>query len=412
MAVVLSMNAVSPPPAPACGLEVVRPETGPRRDGFMAWLATHAAELGGEVAARAAADSLGSFELRIADLDNDGAEDYVLTAHVGSGGYLDLYLFRRAGEGWALAQDSPLDQDPMVGANDYDDRASDQRQVLVRFCGRTFLTLLGGTAPNWSREAWMWKGGTFHRVCDADWLAEQRREFQRLFDLAQYDAAHGFLDGVQASCKKEAAPETWLWMQSDLALAAYRVGTYADCLEHVAAAEQSSQFATAGASLRKAVATSARLCRAAKGTIAPVDFAWLRDVKTDPPEQVVLDPRFDRLLTAIVPDAKVDGEALRDLVKQNLYLPETVRVVDRRYVVLAGCRPHDCENKGFAWIDTVGGKSLVAVNGLIASTSLEPGAIPPEVWTGIAEVVGFADEQALTFVGRDGRTREIKAPAR
>src|SRR5713101_2003223 len=194
MAVVLSMNAVSPPPAPACGLEVVRPETGPRRDGFMAWLATHAAELGGEVAARAAADSLGSFELRIADLDNDGAEDYVLTAHVGSGGYLDLYLFRRAGEGWALAQDSPLDQDPMVGANDYDDRASDQRQVLVRFCGRTFLTLLGGTAPNWSREAWMWKGGTFHRVCDADWLAEQRREFQRLFDLAQYDAAHGFLD--------------------------------------------------------------------------------------------------------------------------------------------------------------------------------------------------------------------------
>jgi hypothetical protein len=258
----------------------------------------------------------------------------------------------------------------------------------------------------------MWKGGTFHRVCDADWLAEQRREFQRLFDLAQYDAAHGFLDGVQASCKSEAAPETWLWMQSDLALAAYHVGTYADCLEHVAAAEKSPHLATAGASLRKAVATNARLCRAAKGTIPPVDFAWLRDVKTDPPDQVVLDPRFDRLLTAIVPDAKVDGEALRDLVKQNLYLPETVRVVDRRYVVLAGCRPHDCESKGFAWIDTVGGKGLVAVNGLVASTSLEPGAIPPEVWTGIAEAVGFADEQTLIFVGRDGRTREIKAPPR
>ena len=76
-------------------------------------------------------------------------------------------------------------------------------------------------------------------MCDAAWLSEQRRRFQGLFDRGLYDEAHGFLDGVQESCQDEAAPETWLWMQSDLALASYRMGTFDACLGHVAEAEKS-----------------------------------------------------------------------------------------------------------------------------------------------------------------------------
>jgi hypothetical protein len=404
-------TSTAAPAAAPCRAEVVAAETGDRRQAFVAWLKANAAKTGGEVGDHAAADDLGRFDLRIADIDNDGSDEYVLTAYGGSGGYLDLSVFRRAGAGWTAVAQSPLDE-ALEGVHDYFDPVSNERQVLVRFCGKTYLTLLGGGGPNYAREAWLWEGGKVRLVCDAPWLDEQRRFFQGLFDGKHYDEAHAFLDGVQAVCKREAAPQTWLWMQSDLALAAYRMGTFADCLRHVAAAEKSPHLARASASLRQALRTNAGLCHAAKGTIAPADLAWLLDLKTDPADQVVLDPRFNGLLSAIVPDAKVDGEALRDMVKHNLYLPESVKVIDRRYVVLAGCRPHDCESKGFAWIDTVAGKSLVAVNGLVASMSFEPAAIPAEAWAGIGDAIGLADEQPLTFIGRDGRAKQIQAPPR
>src|SRR5262249_31221502 len=164
--------------------------------------------------------------------------------------------------------------------------------------------------------------------------------------------------------------------------------------------------------LRKALTTNAGLCRAKSGSTPTTDLRWLLDVKTDPAEQVVLDARFNQVLSAIVPDAKVDGEALRDVLKQNLYLPDSIRVVDRRYVMLAGCRPHDCGSKGFAWIDTKDGKSLVAVNGVVASTTLWPEVIPIAAWEAMQDAIGLPDGAPVTFVGRDGKRTQITSPAR
>jgi hypothetical protein len=411
LATLIVAAAALAPPAPAaappeaCHAEAVPPEKGPRRQAFLAWMAANAQALG------EAAEAPESAELRIADVDNDGTDDYVLTRYQGSGGFLDLTVFRRAGDGFALVRESPLD-DPIRGANDYFDPITRARQVLVRFCGRTYVTVLAGSGPNWSRLALAWQGGDVRPVCDAAWIGEQRAQFRRLYDAAHYDAAHGFLDGVEATCGKALDAQTRLWIQSDLALAAYHMGTFADCLEHVAAAETSPALESASAPLRRAVATNAGLCRSAKGTSAAVDLGWLLELERDPSRQVVLDPRFDRLLSAIVPDAKVEGEALRDLLKLNLYLPDPAQVSAHRYVVLSGCRPHDCENKGAAWIDTREKTSVVAVNGVVASTSFAATAIPAPAWRALSEVLGLPDGAEMMFVGGDGRTSEVKAPAR
>ena len=87
-------------------------------------------------------------------------------------------------------------------------------------------------------------------------------------------------------------------------------------------------------------------------------------------------------------------------------------MVDGRYVILSGCRPHDCGSKGFAWIDLATGKSVVAVNGLVASTTLAAADIPPAVWSGIDQTVGLPEQEAVTFIGRGGEKNQITAPAR
>lgn len=412
--VVAAALAAPIPPSP-CRPEVVAPEKGPRREAFFAWLRIPGKDLDPEIASALEKGQAGErLALRIADIDNDGAEDYVLTTYEGSGGYLGLWVFHRTNGGWALVEESPLEND-LAAVHDYFDPLSHAREVLLRFCGKTYLALLGGAGPNYSREAWLWQGGKTRLVCDPPWLAEQRRAFDVLFRHRLYDEAHGFLDDVQATCAKEASPATWLWMQSDLALTAYRMGTFADCLEHVGAAERSPAFAAADATVRGALRTSAGLCRAAldRPVASGSQFSWLLELARAPGRQAVLDPRFNRLLTAIVPDAKIDeGLALRDVLKQNLFLPDDTRVVDGRYVILSGCRPHDCGSKGFAWIDLATGKSVVAVNGLVASTTLAAADIPPAVWSGIDQTVGLPEQEAVTFIGRGGEKNQITAPAR
>jgi hypothetical protein len=380
--------------AAACHAEVIAPVTGPRREEFVRWAAAHVD------------DFEPHSQLRIADIDNDGVDEYVVTSSQGSGGYLGLDVFRPAGDGWRREENLPFG-DELQLAHDYFDPITGQRQVLVRFCGKTYVTLLGGPAPNYSRDAWIWERGKAHPVCDAPWLAEQRREFQRLFDHQLYDEAHGFLAGLEATCRAQAAPATWLWMESDLALAAYHAGTYAECLGHIAAARGSTRFSGASEELRRALDTNERLCRAAPPP--RLDAAWLvalagKDV------QFVLDRRFDALLSAIVPEATFEGQRLRDVLKQNIFLPGPVQFQEGRYLVVSGCRPHDCGDKGFIWIDLQANKAIVAVPGVIASKAYAAAAIPGEAWRALADIIPFADDKPATFIDRNGRSETVAIP--
>ncbi len=392
-------SAAGAAPTAHCTLEAVAPVKGKKDEAIGRWLEEKAEDLEpGET-------DLRLFKRYLVDLDGDGKDDLVFVGSQGSGGYLDLHVFHPTKDGWEEAL-SPLDDQSLAAATDYFDPTTGTRQPLVRFCGKVYLTTLDGRSPNWSRAAWSWDGKIAHRVCDAAWMDEQRRAFRKLFDAGHYDEAHGFLDGAQESCRSAMSPTTWLWMQSDLALTAHRMGTEADCLEHIRAAKEGPEFAQASPAVQKALETNAELCRTGGSAKSPPDFRWLLELESDSPKQFVLDDRFDRVLTAIVPDVKIAGEALRDTLKNQLFLPDAVKVTDHRYVTLTGCRPHDCGSKGLAWIDTESGKSAIAVNGMIASTTLAPGDLTRELREQMAAAVPGLDGNDTVFVGKDGK--EVK----
>jgi hypothetical protein len=407
MAVVAGPSVLAPKPR-ECAYEVVRPDEGERRTAFVAWLRAHAALLGGEATLL---DEPGpAFDVLIADVDNDGRDEYVLVSRHGSGLFLSMRVFRPADHGWTPVATTPLDA-ALEGAREYRGPRLDSSHLLVRFCGRTYVNLLGGQVPNYFPDSWVWDRAGGRRACDARWLAHHRREFQSFFDAGRYDEAHVLLDGLQATCAADAEPAVWLSMQGDLASTAYRMKSYKDCLTHVAAAEGRAAFASAGAGLKKAIAATAALCEAAREKGVPgdpaYDFGWLP--KVAPRTQVVFDPRFDGLLSAIVPEAALpDGQPLRDALKLSLWLAEAPALVDGRYLFLAGCEPHRCGTRGFVWIDAERRQAILAAGDTLGSTTVTADRIPPAFWKQAALAPGVR----LRYVQPDGKAVDIEAPAR
>lgn len=400
--------------ASPCTHEVIRPEKSVRTRAFLEWLKAHAEETLDQFAFRLEGPSVPNLDVYIADVDNDGADEYVFPLHEGSGGYLYLWVFRRAGTGWSLAKDVPF-ADRIEGAHDYSGPLMKESELLVRFCGRTFISFAGGDIPNYYPETYIWERGAWRLVCDTPWLEYQRRVFKGLFDDRRYDPAHVLLDGVQRLCQSAAAPDTWLWMQSDLALASYRMKAFNTCLEHVRSAENAPAFARAPASLRKAVSTNAALCEAGRknliaGAGSRYDVAWLKAaVKRDPGVQLVLDRRFDGLLAAIVPDARLEnGQSLRSALKLSIWLPDPAQLIEGRYIVLRGCEPHNCENKGVIWLDTATRQAIGMTAGTLASTTTGASRIPWQFWQHVELPAGIT----MDYVDRAGVKKEVTVPER
>jgi hypothetical protein len=402
-------SAKDPSQSGECRPEVIRPDAGPRSAAFLTWLQAHARQALGDAAYVADGSSVAETRVLIADIDNDGRDEYVLADWEGSGHYLSLWVFDRSGDSWTLRH-GPLGEIKM--AHDYRGPQMDESQLLVRFCGRVYVSFMGGEAPHYSPATFVWQGGKALPACDTPWLRYQRRTFQGLFDAGRYDDAHGLLDGVQSSCASAADPETWLWMQSDLALTAHRMKAYGDCLDHVTAARKSAAFAKAGPALRKALSANAALCAGAKTKTArssrpSYDFTWLMaEVERRPDQQLVLDPRFDGLLSAIVPEWKLeDGKTLRDALKLAVWLPDPAEVVADRYLVITGCEPHNCGNRGLIWIDAVARRSIVSIGELLASTTIDAADVPQEFWD-----KARVDDGDLDYVGPSGSRTRIRRP--
>ena len=400
----LAILAAAPAAAgPACRTEVVAPAAGPRVAALVAWLAAHDWE-----GAHLLEEGRFRGEVRIADIDNDGAEEYVLSAIEGSGSYLSLWVFRPAGDGYTPV---PVPDD-LEGARQYSDVATRETRLIERFCGLTYLSLSVAAASTSAKVSYVWKDGTLRRACGTEWLREQQRQFQALFDRKQYRAARPLLEGTGV-CAGEADPVPWLWLQSDAALAAHRVGAHGECMDLVDDARKSAAYALGSAAVRRALEANHASCRQARDrlrTRAGQDFSWLLELESDPARQFVLDDRFETLLTSIVPDVLIKGDRLRDDLRLNLWLPEQTRVLGRRYVVLTGCRPHDCESKGFAWVDVVGKRSAVYAFGHLASMTFAAHEVPREVWAQLTETIGPPSGTELVFVDAQGRASTIVVP--
>jgi hypothetical protein len=391
-------------PATACRTEVVAPVTGPRIDALIAWLS--AREWDG---AHLIEDGRFKGDARIVDIDNDGADEIVLSAVEGSGSYLGLWVFRPTAGGGYTPVGIP---DDLEGAHGYRDVQTGEDQLVERFCGATYLNLSVSAASTSAKVTYVWRNGTLRRACGNDWLREQRRVFQAHFERKEYGGARPLLEGT-AACVSEADPELWLWLQSDAALAAGRLDAHAECMELVDAARKSAAWARGSAAVRRALDTNRATCVRSRDRLRTregQDFTWLLGLEKDPDGQFVLGERFEALLTSIVPDFRIDKDWLRDDLRLNLWLPQGTRVIDRRYVVLTGCRPHDCESKGFAWIDVVGKRSAVYAFGYLASMSFAASEVPREVWTQLTETLGPHPGTDIVFVDARGRATKMVIP--
>lgn len=411
-------------PATCSGPAVaIRPDTGPQRAALVAWLQAHL-PLGDLADLTVEGVRDGSIAVLVADVDNDGSDELVIPTWQGSGHYLVLRVFRRAGEGFTLVEDAPPNpgRSDMWYAREYLDAITRESQLLVRFCGKVYWNFAGGPPERTYRDTYVWEKGHTRAVCDNPWLREQTRLFQSYFDHRLYDVAHDFLDGVQAACRSEADPERWLWMQSDLALTAYRRHTYDDCRDHVQAARTATAFAAAPGALRKAIDTNGALCQEAKrkearGDFAEAggDFSWLLALDGQAASKIVGDSRFTDVLSAVVPDAplgKDDPERLRDIVRSNLTgPPDEVRVVDKRYVTFSGCRAHDCESKAYIWFDTVQKTGIAAINGTLLSQRIDSKSVPQAFWKAYREYPYGGSLAEVLFREPGGAEVTIPVPA-
>jgi hypothetical protein len=401
----VAIAAAPAPEAATCRPVPVAPESGARRAGFLTWLQGHAQALG-DAAYVVEAGPGSPASVFVADVDNDGADEYVLANWEGSGHFLSMWVFERTGKEWRL-DNGALGETTM--AHDYMGPDLPESQLLVRFCGKVYVVFLGGDPPHVSPSAVAWEKGQIHPACDTPWLKYQRGVFQGLFDRKQYHDAHGLLDGLQGACAGSADPELWLWMQSDLALTAHRMKADQDCRTHIDAARASAAFAGAGVALQKALAANADLCRAtaASRPRPEYDFSWvMAAVKKDPDQQLVLDPRFDGLLSAVVPEWKLEGETtLRSALERSIWLPDAAEIVDGRYVILSGCEPHNCGNKGRIWIDTKARQAIVDAGGILASTTIDAADVPQAFWE--HEPIAYGD---VDYVGPAGTLTHVRRP--
>lgn len=398
--------ASADPAAVPCRTEVVPLASGPRLESFMAWLAGQDGD--GDYLFDEERRGF-SGRVRIADIDNDGTEDFVISSVEGSGRYLNLYVFRPVGEGYApVALPEGLEFD-----HAYTDPATGEMVLLERLCGRTYLSVGGGEATRLAKVTYRLKGGGFERACDSEWLREQRREFQARFDRGQYRAARPLLEGT-GLCAKEAEPELWLRLQADAALAAHRMRTHGECLALVEEAQRSAAHARGSPEVRRALSANAERCREARRrlrTPAGQDFTWLLELEKKPARQLVLDPRFEDVLTAVVPDVgDEEGLPLREQMRLTLYVPGETRITEGRFVEITGCMPHACGEKGFVWLDLASKRSVAYSSGRLVSMSFGPDEIPRAVWARLRETMHLMEGEEIVFVDAGGARRRIAVP--
>ena len=117
------------------------------------------------------------------------------------------------------------------------------------------------------------------------------------------------------------------------------------------------------------------------------------------------------MLVSIVPDAMLEHQSLRGAVKTSVWLPDQSKLIDDRYVVISGCEPHYCPNRGLLWIDTATKQAIAITNGMLASRSTDPSKIPPLFWKHALEVFGpWTGDKTVEYIGPSGKAARVTVP--
>jgi hypothetical protein len=351
------------PPAPTCVYEVVKPDTSAAAEAFRATL---------DPGPQDGFDSrdIENGNVLIADVDNDGTNEIVFATYQGSGSYLYARIYRRAEDRWVLVEHPPIDQ--LSGSHDYAGPLMHEPQLLARLCGKTIFNFRDGSEPNYYPHSVIWEGNAARRVCSAPFLKHHQIAAADLVKRGMLDEARVLLNGVQRGCEKESPAEV--------------------------------------RAIKADVARIARTTFAASA--AKDDFSWLiEQVKKNPGQQFVLDPRFGAMLVTIVPNLQLDHESLRGALKKSVWLPDVARVFEDRYVFLSGCEPHNCGNKGFIWIDTVAKQGIVMTGGKLASKTTSVTKIPEAFWKQTLEAAGpWTDPpgRIIDYIDPSGMTNFVR----
>lgn len=105
--------------------------------------------------------------------------------------------------------------------------------------------------------------------------------------------------------------------------------------------------------------------------------SWLLQYEGQSTNQLIWDKRFAGLVNTRVPAALSD-----QVVLALAGPPDPVVVQDQRYVSMSACRPYDCTERGFLWIDVERGMGLGAyhLRGTLklASNGITADHIPPQ----------------------------------
>jgi len=360
----LPAQAATQPASQPCQYQIVRPDTSQAASRFRAWLKPQAEDLfGGD-------QPLANGDVYVADLDNDGKNETLFAWQEGSGSYLNVLLYRQAAGTWSLVKDLPFD-DQLQLAHQYSGPLMKEPQLIARLCGKTIINLSGGLEPNYYPESLIWEGGKVRPVCSAPWLARHRAAAADLVKADMLDEARVLLNGVQQGCEKESPADV--------------------------------------RAIKEDVARIARTTAAASA--ATYDFSWLmNEVKKNPDGQIVLDPRFGAMLVRIIPDAQLELVSLRGALKKSVWLPDDSKIIDGRYVLISGCEPHNCENRGLVWIDTATKQAIAMTGGVLTSKTTDPSKIPTAFWEQTLEAVGDWPDEGIDFIGADGKTTAVKKP--
>ena len=351
-------------PGRACTYEIVQPDKSAEAQAFRAWLTLQEDDLFFDQHA------IDRGDVFIADLDNDGRSEALFAAHEGSGNYLYAKIFRRVSGKWAEDEHSPL-EDRLRGSHEYSGPLLTEPQLVARLCGKTIFNFMGGDEPNYYPDSVIWEDNAVRQVCSGPWLTHHRSAAADLAKRTMLDEALVLLNGISDSCEQHPSPELRVIKDDIAGITAVTTAASADTY----------------------------------------DFSWvMREVTTHPDNQLVLDPRFGQMLVAILPNADLDGESLRGALKKSVWLPDDPRIIDDRYVVIAGCEPHNCSNRGFVWIDTQTKQAIGMTGGVLASRNIDPARIPPAFWSHIRTVGGLPTDGPIAFIGADGRKSTVKAP--
>jgi hypothetical protein len=280
-------NRCSEPP------KVIEPvKSGPQFEAFRRWLMGHEAALGlapGELGFHdrwdsegrlhsspvSAADHIALDGIYIADINNDGTDEYVMTAYEGSGGYLVMWVFRKVGVGFELFANGP-DAPPKPKDITYDgpwfvsdsiNPLTSKNELFVRVCGKVYISFVGSGDSPFTREGYLWEKGATNAACDWNWIEYNRGIFRQLYDGHYlYGRALEFMTSIVDQCGKRIEAKQRAWIYDDLALTEFRVGDRQRCLDYLGKASAEKEATAANPSLAKAISYNESLCNGARST--------------------------------------------------------------------------------------------------------------------------------------------------